>query len=136
MHFRANGLNTASKAWPGRIAVVSRLQCVNSRRDFSSVAGETQDIAILGGGISGLASAYYLTQELPKARITIYEASDRLGGWLSSRRVPVKDGTVLFEAGPRTLRPSSNGVLAARLVCSDAINAPGNNRLIACSFKS
>lgn len=75
------------------------------------------DVAILGGGITGLASAYYLTKQIPHAKITVYEASDRLGGWLSSKRVPVKDGNVLFEAGPRTLRPASNGVLSARLVC-------------------
>lgn len=83
-------------------------------------AGETpspsHNVAVLGGGITGLASAYYIAKELPRARVTIYEASDRIGGWLSSKRVPVKDGTVLFEAGPRTLRPSSNGALAARLV--------------------
>ena len=76
----------------------------------------THNIAILGGGVTGLASAYYLVKELPRAKITIYEASDRVGGWLSSTRVPVKDGTILFEAGPRTLRPVSNGVLAARMV--------------------
>jgi len=85
-------------------------------RHYSSHQEHGNDIAILGGGITGLASAYYLTKELPNAKITIYEASDRLGGWLSSKRVPVKDGTILFEAGPRTLRPSSNGVLSARLV--------------------
>lgn len=85
-------------------------------RHYSNDQYHGNDIAILGGGITGLASAYYLTKELPKAKITIYEASDRLGGWLSSNRVPVKDGSVLFEAGPRTLRPSANGVLSARLV--------------------
>ncbi|KAK5114462.1 hypothetical protein LTR62_002397 [Meristemomyces frigidus] len=92
-------------------------QCRWARPRWQSTDSKpTHDVAILGGGITGLASAYYLTKELPKARITIYEASERIGGWLSSKRVPVKDGTVLFEAGPRTLRPSSNGVLSARLM--------------------
>lgn len=85
-------------------------------RSYSCTQDHGNDIAILGGGITGLASAYYLTKELPQAKITVYEASDRLGGWLSSKRVPVGDGSVLFEAGPRTLRPSANGVLSARLV--------------------
>lgn len=86
-------------------------------RQYSERADDRPEhnVAVLGGGIAGLASAYYLTQALPRAKITIYEASDRLGGWLNSKRVPVKDGTVLFEAGPRTLRPSGNGVLAAML---------------------
>jgi oxygen-dependent protoporphyrinogen oxidase len=83
---------------------------------FSSEPPPSHDVAVLGGGITGLACAYYLTRELPRAKVTIYEASDRLGGWLSSTRVPVQDGSVLFEAGPRTLRPSSNGALAAQLV--------------------
>jgi len=34
---------------------------------------------------------------------------------LQSRKVQVDDGEILFEAGPRTLRPAGNGVLAARL---------------------
>lgn len=85
-------------------------------RSYATSQDHGNDIAVLGGGITGLATAYYLTKELPRANITVYEASDRLGGWLSSKRVPVKDGSILFEAGPRTLRPASNGVLSARLV--------------------
>jgi protoporphyrinogen/coproporphyrinogen III oxidase len=83
---------------------------------YTTLAEPTHNIAVLGGGITGLACAYYLTHELPRARVTIYEASDRIGGWLSSNRVEVHDGTVLFETGPRTLRPTTNGLLSARLV--------------------
>ncbi|GAB7365076.1 hypothetical protein MBLNU230_g5857t1 [Neophaeotheca triangularis] len=74
------------------------------------------DVAVLGGGITGLASAYYLSQQLPKSRITIYEAGERMGGWLDSKRVEVEGGNVLFESGPRTLRTQGNGVLAGRLI--------------------
>ncbi|KAF2862293.1 Protoporphyrinogen oxidase [Piedraia hortae CBS 480.64] len=73
------------------------------------------NVAVLGGGITGLASAYYLSKWLPSAHITLYESSPRLGGWIRSQRVPVKGGHVLFEAGPRTLRPSMNGSLAMSL---------------------
>ncbi|KAK3669627.1 oxygen-dependent protoporphyrinogen oxidase [Recurvomyces mirabilis] len=90
--------------------------CAVQFRRQSTEVKPTHDVAILGGGITGLASAYYLARELPNSRITVYEASDRIGGWLSSKRVPVKDGTILFEAGPRTLRPASNGVLSARMM--------------------
>ena len=89
--------------------------------DVPSAPTHSHNVAILGGGVTGLASAYYLTKELPRAKITIYEASDRIGGWLSSTRVPVKDGTILFEAGPRTLRPAGNGPLAARMVPTNAL---------------
>ena len=136
MHWRTNGLITIFRVRPRCIPVACPSQCAIQWRGYSSGSSDTQDIAILGGGVSGLASAYYLTQEIPKAKITIYEASDRLGGWLSSRRVPVKDGTVLFEAGPRTLRPSSNGVLSARLVRGNIAEKDKWARLIGCSCKS
>lgn len=72
---------------------------------------------MLGGGITGLASAFYLSQELPDAKITLYEASPRLGGWLQSRRIDVGNGEVVFEQGPRTLRPTTpSGYLTLDLV--------------------
>ena len=74
-------------------------------------------VAVLGGGITGLASAHYLTRELPNAKITIYEGSDRLGGWLKSKQVNIGNGTVVFEQGPRTLRPSTPaGLVTLELV--------------------
>jgi glycine/D-amino acid oxidase-like deaminating enzyme len=49
------------------------------------------DIAIVGGGLTGLWSAYYLARTLPDARIAVLErefcgfgASGRNGGWLSA----------------------------------------------------
>lgn len=85
-------------------------------RDYSAEPTASHDVAVLGGGITGLACAYYLTRELPTAKVTLYEGKDHVGGWIQSKRVPVKGGTVLFESGPRTLRPQSNGVLTASLV--------------------
>lgn len=78
---------------------------------------EPPNIAILGGGITGLASAYFLSRDLPKAKITLFEASSRLGGWLHSRSVDVGSGNVVFEQGPRNLRPTMpNGLLTLDLV--------------------
>lgn len=59
--------------------------------------------AILGGGISGLSAAYYALKTSSKklAAITVYETSNRLGGWIKSEK---HDGFVL-ESGPRTIRP-------------------------------
>ena len=75
------------------------------------------DVAILGGGITGLASAFYLSETLPNAKITLYEGSARLGGWLHSTSVNVGNGTVVFEQGPRTLRPNTpNGMVTLDLV--------------------
>ena len=69
----------------------------------------SKSIAILGGGITGLSTAFTLLQTLPNANITIYEATNRLGGWINSEKIQVEGGEVVFEWGPRNLRPDLNG---------------------------
>ncbi|KAL4247830.1 Protoporphyrinogen oxidase [Abortiporus biennis] len=74
------------------------------------------NIAIIGGGLSGLSATFHLARRFPNSRITLLEKSNRLGGWVRSERVNVKDSqgktaNVLLEAGPRTLRPNGNSVL-------------------------
>jgi len=76
------------------------------------------NIAVLGGGITGLSSAHYLAKEFPDANITIYEGSDRLGGWVKSKRIEVGLGHIIFEQGPRSLRPGTPaGLLTLDMVC-------------------
>ena len=43
-------------------------------------------IAVIGGGISGLAAAHRLTEILPQAELVLFEATDRLGGVLDTVR--------------------------------------------------
>jgi len=100
-----------------------RCQSVRRRRRYSTGPlsvkedHEVKDVAVLGGGITGLASAFYLSQELPNAKITLYEGSHRLGGWLHTKYIDVGNGQVVFEQGPRTLRPSMpNGFVTLDLV--------------------
>ncbi|KAF2227917.1 hypothetical protein BDZ85DRAFT_255101 [Elsinoe ampelina] len=99
-----------NRAGAGRLSI--------PRRYLSSGSGAPEDVAIIGGGITGLACAYYVTKHYPAAKITLYEKSPRFGGWLLSERIPVDDegGTVLFEAGPRSLRPLGNGALALSML--------------------
>ncbi|KAL6711707.1 oxygen-dependent protoporphyrinogen oxidase [Coniothyrium glycines] len=74
-------------------------------RCASSSAAHPERIAILGGGIAGLASAYFTSKEFPNSEITLFESGKETGGWIKSRRVELPDGkNVLFELGPRTLR--------------------------------
>lgn len=89
--------------------------CIRCRRYASSTA-YPENIAVLGGGISGLASAYFASKEFPNSKITLYEAGNETGGWIRSKRVDVPGGNVLFESGPRTLRPGINCLPAAGLV--------------------
>ena len=76
-----------------------------------------KDVAILGGGITGLACAYYLSRALPNIKITLLEGSSRLGGWLHTESVNVGNGNIIFEQGPRSLRASfPNGPVTLDLV--------------------
>nr|XP_060614281.1 protoporphyrinogen oxidase [Anolis sagrei ordinatus]XP_060614282.1 protoporphyrinogen oxidase [Anolis sagrei ordinatus] len=62
-------------------------------------------VAVLGGGVSGLAACYYLSRSPQAPKVILLESSSRLGGWISSTRT--EDGAV-FEHGPRGVRPAGN----------------------------
>ncbi|KAF9467947.1 hypothetical protein BDZ94DRAFT_918990 [Collybia nuda] len=75
-------------------------------------------IAVLGGGLTGLSSAFHLSRRFPDASITLLERQSKLGGWVRSDKVIVENvgsggspATVLLEGGPRTLRPNAKSVL-------------------------
>lgn len=53
-------------------------------------------VAIIGGGLTGLATAYYLGQAQPNWQIDVYERESRFGGKIKTKRV---DGYVV-EVGP------------------------------------
>lgn len=57
---------------------------------------------VLGGGLAGLSAAKYLANQFPSDRVRILEASNRTGGWIKSTQL---DSDVIFEQGPRTIRP-------------------------------
>jgi oxygen-dependent protoporphyrinogen oxidase len=59
------------------------------------------NVAIVGGGISGLSTAFYILQEKPETKITLFEKSSRLGGKMKT----VNMEGFLFEEG-------SNGFLS------------------------
>src|SRR5688572_30430979 len=70
---------------------------------------------VLGGGISGLSVAWYLSKFAPKTTtIKLVEKSSRLGGWVHTKQ---QNGQV-FELGPRTLRPVGEpGKAVLDMVC-------------------
>jgi protoporphyrinogen oxidase len=72
----------------------------------------SRTVGIIGGGIAGLASAYYLARRatlngLPRLRIVLLERSSRFGGWIQSNQLGSAYDSHLFELGPRTLRLQS-----------------------------
>lgn len=81
-------------------------------------------VGIIGGGIAGLVSAYYLSQriarsKLPQLRILLFERTPRFGGWIRSEQLGEKYDSHIFELGARTLRLQSG---IASLSSHSAIN--------------
>lgn len=58
-------------------------------------------VLVVGGGITGLAAAYRLSQRDDRPQVTLVEGGERLGGKLRTERV---DGFVV-DAGPEALAP-------------------------------
>ena len=69
-------------------------------------------IAVLGGGLTGLTTAHRLARLLPKTKITIYESSSRLGGWVDTQELKDDQGrSVFFERGARMVQVPRVGSL-------------------------
>lgn len=67
------------------------------------MAEENFDIAIVGGGVSGVYCAWRLKQTNPGQKITVFEASDHIGGRLLSVRPPDIPDMVAELGGMRIL---------------------------------
>ncbi|KAK4185985.1 hypothetical protein QBC35DRAFT_502566 [Podospora australis] len=112
-----------SRQQPPTLAALTRADAAGSpaisttsngknRRCYATKNAKTKaprSVAVLGGGLTGLSTAWYLTRFLPDAKITIYEASNRLGGWIDSEQVEVttpegEKGTVCFQRGARLIK--------------------------------
>lgn len=76
-------------------------------------------VAIIGGGISGLTTAFYIKQAQPDWQLHIIEAADHLGGTMYTKDV---DG-YHFEVG-------SNGFLSSKPDTLDLVKAAGADDLL------
>jgi oxygen-dependent protoporphyrinogen oxidase len=84
-------------------------------------------IAVVGGGVAGLASALRLLRRAPGAEVTLFEKADHLGGEIHTERV---DGFVIEAGADSFLTRKARGVglceelgLAGRLVARQAQHA-------------
>ena len=84
-------------------------------------------IAVVGGGVTGLAAALRLLQRAPGAEVTLFEKRERLGGEIHTERV---DGFVIEAGADSFLTRKARGVglceelgLAGRLVGRQAQHA-------------
>ena len=87
--------------WRNQGSITAR-DCVKAANSF--------DVAIIGGGFSGLWSAYHLKQLQPSLKIAIFEqkyvgygASGRNGGWASAE-YPTSNSRLLKEHGVQTYK--------------------------------
>lgn len=67
----------------------------NSERKRGKVS---KKVAIIGAGITGLSSAYFIKKQDPSIEVTIFEASNRVGGKIQTYR---SDGYTI-ELGPES----------------------------------
>ena len=84
-------------------------------------------VVVVGGGISGLAAAWYLTRSNPDLAITVLEASGHPGGKLAVSEVagiPVDQGAESFVASrPEALQLAREVGLETELVAPDAFRS-------------
>ena len=71
-------------------------------------------VAVIGGGLTGLSTAYYLGRAKPDWQIDVFEEEQRFGGKIKTKRV---DGYVV-EVGP-------DSYLARKQAMTDLINELG-----------
>lgn len=87
-------------------------------------------VVIVGGGISGLATAWYLQQQDPHLKITLLEQSNRPGGKVKTEQLHVPEiGDFVIEAGPDafiTMKPYAYRLVQA-LGLSEAL-IPANEQ--------
>ncbi|MEJ7497555.1 protoporphyrinogen oxidase [Staphylococcus warneri] len=74
----------------------------------------SKNVAIIGAGITGLTSAYYMKKQNPHLNVTIYEATNRPGGKIQTYR---KDGYTI-ELGPESY-------LGRKTIMTDIANEVG-----------
>jgi spermidine dehydrogenase len=88
-----------------------------SQADAATPTGETYDLVIVGGGISGLAAAHFYRAQRPQARILILDNHDDIGGHakrnefaLGGRLALMNGGTYLIDS-PRPYSTIADGLL-------------------------
>ena len=74
---------------------------------IATTHSERPRIAIIGGGISGLAAAHRITELVPKAELTLFEAANRLGGVLETIE---RDGCLVERSADNFLTSRPGGV--------------------------
>ncbi len=78
------------------------------------------DVAIIGGGIVGLATAYRFTEQYPKASLVLLEKEDHLAAHQTSHNSGVIHSGVFYEPGSRKAKNCRRGRRALIEFCEQA----------------
>lgn len=105
---------------PGSFEIAHLLRDAKTWRETATDMGESYDLVVVGGGISGLASAYFFRAALgPRARILVLDNHDDFGGHAKrnefrhdGRTLLLNGGTLNIE-GPGQYSPQAMGLLRA-----------------------
>jgi protoporphyrinogen/coproporphyrinogen III oxidase len=84
------------------------------------------DVIVVGGGISGLATAWFLREANPSIRVLVLEAEERVGGKISSTSI----GGVQVDSGPDAFLARVEGAveLAHAVGLGDELIAPATGK--------
>lgn len=79
------------------------------RTDWGEVTDTEQgyDLVVVGGGVSGLAAAYFYREQYPSARILILDNHDDFGGHAKRNEFSWGDNTILGYGGSQSLEAPS-----------------------------
>jgi L-2-hydroxyglutarate oxidase len=80
---------------------------------------KTADVAIIGGGIVGIASAYLLSRRRPGASVVVLEKEASLARHQSGRNSGVVHSGIYYEPGSLKARLCREGAEALRDLCTD-----------------
>src|SRR5579862_1755749 len=105
---------------PGSFETAHLLRDAKTWRDAATDTGESYDLVVVGGGISGLASAYFFREAVGRqARILVLDNHDDFGGHAKrnefrheGRTLLLNGGTLNIE-GPGQYSPEAMGLLRA-----------------------
>jgi spermidine dehydrogenase len=101
---------------PGSFELAHELRHGNLPLRVSGPA-ETYDLVIVGGGISGLAAAYFYRERKPSARILILDNHDDFGGHAKRNEFELRGRVQLMNGGTLGIdSPRPYSVVAARLL--------------------
>lgn len=98
-------------------------RCKSRASSTRSDDSRPTDIGIIGGGITGLATAFHAAKRYPSSNITLFECSNRFGGVIDSPTLHFQDDTsAVCEMGVRTLRATaSRSIVTFDLVRTTAL---------------